>query len=101
MPFEDRYLPVFEDSLADISTYLSDIAPIYSERFLNDLSDQIKTLMVFPYRYPKYQHDERFRKMSMMDWKYVAFYMVDEEKQEIIFYDILHMSRDIPRHLRG
>ena len=101
MPFKHRFLPGFSDSLADITAYLSEIAPIYSVRFLDDLSHQIETLSDMPYLYPKYEFDNRFHKMSMGDWKYVSFYIVDEEKREIIFYDILHMSRDIPSYLKS
>ena len=70
-------------------------------RFINELNQQIESVSDLPYFYPIYEFDERFRKMSMSDWKYIVFYTIDEEKQEIVLYDILHTARDIPMHLKN
>jgi plasmid stabilization system protein ParE len=100
MPYKRRSLSVFDNSFSEIVDYLNEIAPNVSMRFFNELNQQIKSTTDFSFLYPVYEHDERFRRMPMRDWKYNVFYIVDEAKQEIVFYDILHMSRDIQTYLK-
>ena len=100
MPYKRRSLSTFDNSFNEIVDYLSEIAPSISLRFINELNQQIEPISDSPYLYPVYEYDERFRKMPMNDWKYIVFYTADVEKQEIILYDILHMSRDIPTYLK-
>jgi len=101
MLFERRYLSTFDESFNEVVEYLSDIATGVALRFVNELDQQLKALSEMPYLYPIYQYDKRFRKMTMSDWKYAVFYIVNEEQNEIIFYSILHTSRDIPTYLKN
>ena len=100
MPYKLRSLSTFNNSFNEIVDYLSEISPSISLRFINELNQQVEAMSGFPYIYPVYEYDERFRKMSISDWKYIVFYTVDQEKQEIILYDVLHMLRDIATYLK-
>ena len=99
MPYKPLSLSTFDNSFIEIVDYLSEISPSVSLRFINDLNRQVAAVSNFPHMYPIYEYDERFRKMSINDWKYVVFYTTDPKKQEIILYDIIHMSRDIAAYL--
>lgn len=101
MPYKKRFLSYYEDDATQIIDYLLAASPSAALRFMDALDNQINALAEMPYLYPKYEYDEFFRKMPINDWNYVVFYTVNDEQKEIIFYDILHMSRDISTHLKN
>ena len=97
--YKNYSLSTFRQSLKEIEDYLNEVAPNATIRFLDELNQQINSILLMPFLYPPYEYDNRFRKMVMTEWRYTLIYIVDKEKHAVIIYDIIHQSRNVPEVL--
>lgn len=67
-----------------------------ADRFLDEVDKQISSLSIFPYRRSlvddSYLSSRQVRFINI--WKYLAFYVINEERQEVIVVRILSSRSD-------
>ena len=99
MSYEVVFLPDAELDLLDIEEYLSQFYPTTAGKFFSKLKKQLSLLQEMPHLYSEYEIDPFFRKMVISD--FLLFYVVDEERQQIIVHRIFHSARDVSKQILG
>jgi len=99
-PIPSQYKPIlralFEDDLAQITDHLIDNASSkVAEQLMQAIDSQIALISSHPEIYPIFEFEPSFRKMPIHNWRYVAFYTINEQKRQIVMTHIYHTSRDI------
>ena len=93
MAYEVRLLDLAERDIDEICQYLSKFYPGTPCKFLDALEKNFNYLSLNPKMYPKYVHNNEYRKMVTDN--YLVFYKTDEENNQINVYRILHEKRNI------
>lgn len=65
-----------------------------------EMAERMARLPEFPFAYPVYRLDERFRLM-VLPYQYLCFYRVDEAANTIAIHRLLRSMRDIPGQYAG
>lgn len=103
MSFRIQFTSGARQDLRDIFEYIAfellvpDIAKAQTKRII----DEIRTLDVFPMRYPLYE-DEPWHSIGLRFFpidNYLIFYRTDEEKEIVSIVRIMYGGRDISRQL--
>lgn len=103
MSFRIQFTSGARQDLRDIFEYIAfelfvpDTAKAQTKRII----DEIRTLDVFPMRYPLYE-DEPWHSIGLRFFpidNYLIFYRTDEEKEIVSIVRIMYGGRDISRQL--
>jgi plasmid stabilization system protein ParE len=82
---------------SEITEYLSSFYPSTPVHFLDALEKSITVLEEHPYAYEKYEHNDSYRRIVVME--YLVFYKVKDESNTVEIHRILHGSRNIKHFL--
>ena len=97
MSYDIRYLPLAEEDIEALASYLSRFYPGTVSRVLNDLEKQLANLREHPQLCEEYEDDPYYRRMIVSN--YLVFYHVDEQNKTVDIHRILRGSWDISRYL--
>jgi addiction module toxin, RelE/StbE family len=89
MAYKIVYLPVAEQDINDIASYLSQFYENTVGKFITSLDKSISRLSDNPYIGTAYRS---YRKLVVSE--YLVFYKVDDEDNVVIIFRVLHSSRD-------
>ena len=88
-----KLLKLAERDLDEILEYKSLFYPGTAGRFIEDFEDVLDNITTFPFMYPVYENNPRYRRVVINE--YLLFYRVLDDKQSVRVYRILHGKRDI------
>ena len=96
--YDVAFLPSFEKDLIDAENYLFEYSPNAADNLVNALHEQVIALRNHPLMYPIYDRNKRYRIMPL-PYRYISFYMVDQNERCIKLYRLLRGMRDIDQIL--
>ena len=97
MSYEIRYLPLAEDDLDTLTSYLSRFYPGTSVRVLSEMESRIAHLREHPLMCEEYANDPFYRRLVVLD--YLVFYHVNEHDETVDIHRVLRGAMDIGKHL--
>ena len=90
---EIKYLYSAIENMAEIKRFLDEKDTRLAVKIIGDIKNRILELESFPLRWPKYTENSKYRVLGVHN--YLVFYTVDEAKNTISIYRILHGARNI------
>lgn len=81
----------------DIKMYLSQYYESTADKFISNSKDKVSQIKENPFIHEIYQDDTFFRPAVIEN--YLIFYNVDETKEIVRIYEILHGSKDLRHYL--
>ena len=92
MTYKIIYKPYAERDMWEIVDCLSEHSVSAAQKFLRKLKEKIEGLSEMPFRYPKINSQQEYRKMSVD--KYVVAYLVDELQGHVLIIRVVHGMRN-------
>ena len=93
MAYNVKLLGIAETDIDNICEYLSQFYPSTPGKFLDALDVNFENISHNPYMYPTYKYNKEYRRIVTDD--YLVFYKIDEEKNLVKVYRILHGKQNI------
>ena len=101
-PYSPIWLDSFVNELSQITKYLIyNASSSVADQLVEAIKTQARKACSNPELYPVFELEPDFRKMPIRNWRYVAFYTVEEQPRQIILTHIYHTSRDIHSIMQG
>ena len=97
MSYDIRYLPLAEEDVEALASYLYRFYPGTASRVLNELKEQLASLRENPQLCEEYEDDPYYRRMEVSN--YLIFYHVNEQSKTVDIHRILRGSWDINKYL--
>jgi hypothetical protein len=91
-------MPQARLDLLEAEVYLYEHSQSASDKLIEAVDEQTVTLIEYPFMYPVYEHDDRFRLMPL-PYQYLCFYHVDEAAHILTIHRVFRGMRDIPNLL--
>jgi toxin ParE1/3/4 len=92
MSYKIRLLPIAQKDLQAAKGYFNDIKENLGEEFKLEVNKEIDYIGEFPLHYqPKYKE---IRQALVRRFPYSIFYLIEEEKKEILIVGVLHAKQN-------
>jgi plasmid stabilization system protein ParE len=91
------FLPAANQDLEEIADYLAGYYESTVTKFRAALLKKIESIRRNPYICQKSRYSDKYRRAIIND--YVLYYAIDEDKNLITVYLVIHVSRDVERYL--
>ena len=87
-------LSLAKNDLREIHMYLSEYGENPSKKFREHFEKFCSQVSKMPYMFSQYEYNPSYRKATII-FEYQIFYKVDDKKEDIMIYRILHGKRNV------
>ena len=87
-------LSLARNDLKTVQLYLSEYGERPPEKFRADFEKFCTQVVDAPFAFSPYEHDPSYRR-AVIIYDYLVFYKVDEEKERVKIYRVLHGKRNV------
>ena len=94
MKYKVSVLRLAQNDLQEIHEYLSNFGENPPKKFRADFERFIEQISNLPYSYGAYEYNPSYHK-SVIIYEYLVFYCVDEQRNEVKIFRVLHGKRNI------
>ena len=94
MKYKIAVLSLAQNDLREIHGYLSEFGEKPPKKFREGFEKFVEQVSNMPYMFCAYERDSNYRK-AMIIFEYLIFYRVDEHKNEVKIYRVLHGKRKV------
>ena len=92
MGYKIRLLPVAQQDLQAAKKWYNDQKANLGEEFKLQVNQEIDYIGEFPEHYQRKYKE--LRQSLVKRFPYAIFYLVEEEKEQVVIFGVLHTSRD-------
>ena len=94
MKYNIAVLSLAQNDLREIYDYLSEFGENPPKKFRESFEKLIEQISNMPYMFSEYKYNVNYRK-AVIIFEYLIFYRVDERKNEVKIYRVLHGKREV------
>jgi len=93
MKYKIAVLSVAQNDLREIHRYLSEFGENPPKKFRESFEKFVEQVSNMPYMFGEYKYNSNYRR-TVIIFEYLIFYRVDEQKNEVKIYRVLHGKRE-------